>query len=129
MAIGDVNGDGKPDLVVTHHDLSELTVLLGNGKGEFTEVAGSPFNIGHHGFQLALADVNHDGRLDVVAATGDVQVLLGDGRGAFQQSPGSPFLTGGGSWRLALADVNADGKIDVVTSSAESNTVSVLLGS
>jgi hypothetical protein len=129
VAIGDVNGDGKSDLVVTHHERSELTVLLGHGTGEFTEIAGSPFNIAHKGFQLALADVNHDGRIDVVAATGDVQVLLGDGRGAFQQSPGSPFLTGGGSWRLALADVNGDGKTDVVTSNAESNTVSVLLGS
>ncbi len=129
VAIGDVNGDGKPDLVVTHHDLSELTVLLGNGKGEFTEVAGSPFNIGHHGFQLGLADVDHDGRLDVVAATGDVQVLVGDGRGGFQPAPGSPFLTGGGSWRLALDDVNGDGKIDVVTCSPDTNTVNLLLGS
>jgi hypothetical protein len=128
-AIGDLNGDGKADLVATHHERNELTVLLGEGAGHFTETRGSPLNLGHNAWHLALADVDRDGRTDAVLAVGDgVRVMLGDGRGSFRQAPGSPFLTGKGAWRLALGDVNRDGKIDIVTSSAERNSVTILLG-
>jgi hypothetical protein len=128
-AMGDINGDRQADLAVTHHERRELTVLLGDGRGQFTEVAGSPFDLGRNAFQVALADVDRDGRIDVVAAAGaGVLVWVGDGGGRFKPSPGSPFPTGQGAWRLALGDVNADGKIDVVTPNVESHTVSVLLG-
>jgi hypothetical protein len=129
VAIGDVNGDRKRDLVVTHHEQRELTVLVGDGAGNFRETVGSPFDLGHNAFQLVLADVNHDGQMDVIAAAGDgVRVMLGDGSGSFKPAPDSPFATGRGTWRLALGDVNRDGKVDVVTCNSESNTVSVLLG-
>ncbi len=128
VAIADVNGDRKPDLVATHAERSELTVLVGDGKGGFTETTGSPFDLGHAAWHLAIADVNGDGKDDVAAAAGDgVRVLLGDGRGGFQPAPGSPFATGEGTWQLAVGDVNGDGKPDVVTSNLESDSVSVLL--
>lgn len=128
-AIGDVNGDRKPDVVVTHHEQSKLTVLLGDGAGRFTEAGSSPFDFGRSAFEVVLADVNRDGQLDALAATGEgVRVMLGDGRGNFKTTPGSPFLTGKGVWRLAVADVNGDRKIDVVTSNLESQSISILLG-
>lgn len=127
VAIGDVNGDRKPDLVATHHEQTELTLLLGDGRGGFTEAAGSPFDFGR-GFQIALADVNHDGYLDAVAAAGNaVRIALSDGRGNFKP-PLEPFPIGAGSWNLAVSDVNKDGKVDLITGNSESNTVSVLLG-
>jgi hypothetical protein len=129
VAIGDVNGDTKPDLVATHHEQSKLTVLLGDGTGNFAEVGNSPFDFGRSAFAVILADVNRDGRLDALAAAGEgVRVMLGDGRGNFTSAPGSPFLTGRGVWRLAVADMNGDGKIDIVTSNLESQSISVLLG-
>ena len=128
-AIGDVNGDGKPDVLATHHNQSVLTVLLGDGAGHFTEAGSSPFDFGGSAFQMVLADVNRDGRLDAIAAAGEgVRIMLGDCRGNFKPAPGSPFLTGRGVWRLAVADMNGDGKLDVVTSNLESQSVSVLLG-
>jgi VCBS repeat protein len=128
VAIGDVNGDRKPDLVATHHEQTELTVLLGDGHGGFTEASGSPFDFGHNAWHIVLADVNRDGNADVIAAAGDgVRVMFGDGRGNFKPAP-EPFLTGGGTWRLAVGDVNKDGRVDVITSNSESNTVSILLG-
>jgi hypothetical protein len=128
-AIGDVNGDTKPDVVATHHEQSKLTVLLGDGTGHFTESPGSPFDFGGSAFHAVLADVNHDGRLDALAAGGEgVRVMLGDGRGNFKPAPGSPFLTGRGVWRLAVADLNGDGKLDIVTTNLESQSVSILLG-
>jgi hypothetical protein len=128
-AVGDLNGDHKPDVVATHHEQSKLTVLLGDGAGHFTESPNSPFDFGRSAFEVILADVNRDGRLDALAAAGEgVRVMLGDGRGNFTTAPGSPFLTGRGVWRLAVADLNGDGKLDIVTSNLESRSVSILLG-
>ena len=127
--IGDVNGDRKPDLVATHHDQTALTVLLGDGAGGFTEAASSPFDWGRNAFQVALADINRDGRIDALAAAGEgVRILLGDGRGNFRAAPGSPFSTGRGVWRLVVADLNGDSKPDIATTNSESRSVSVLLG-
>ena len=127
--VGDLNGDRKPDVVATHHEQSELTVLLGDGAGHFTEAPSSPFDFGRSAFEVILADVNRDGHLDALAAAGEgVRVMLGDGHGNFKAAPGSPFQTGRGVWRLAVADLNADGKLDIVTSNLESRSISILFG-
>ena len=125
-ATGDFNGDGKPDLVATHHDQGALTVLLG-GSENFREVSGSPFDMGHNISAVVLADVNRDRHLDVVGAAGEgVRVMLGDGAGHFKLA--TPVATAFGTWRLTVGDVNQDSKPDIVTSNTESNSVTVLLG-
>jgi hypothetical protein len=127
-AAGDINGDRRPDIVATHAERNELTVLLGNSRGGFSEVGNSPFDLGHAAWSIALADVNRDGWLDAIAAAGyDVRVLLGDGKGGFKPAPGSPYASGKGAWRMAVGDLNRDGKVDIATSDLESDTVSVLL--
>ena len=129
VAVADVNGDRKADLVVTHAERNELSVLLGDAKGGFTEAASSPFDLGHYTWHQVVADLNGDGKADVVAAAGDgVRVMLGDGRGGFRKAPGSPFATGKGAWQLVVGDMNGDGRPDVATSDLEAGTVSVLLG-
>jgi hypothetical protein len=126
-AIAELNGDGKPDIVATHHDQSAMTVMIGDGRGGFTEANGSPFDFGVSLFHLIIADVDRDRTMDIVATSGDsIRVLLGDGRGAFKQAASIPV--GRGAWRLAASDLNADGAIDIVTSNLESNSLSVLLG-
>ena len=125
--IGDLNGDRKPDIVATHHELNQLTVMLGDGRGGFVEATASPFDFGSNAFQAEIADVNHDGKMDVIAAGGDsVLTMLGDGRGGFAAGPAA--RSGRGTWRLDRGDFNGDEKMDVVTSNNESNTVTVLLG-
>jgi FG-GAP-like repeat/FG-GAP repeat len=130
VAVADVTGDRKPDLVATHaEESSKLTVLLGDGKGTFAEATGSPFDLGHAAWHVAVLDADRDGKADVVAAAHvGVRVMLGDGKGGFKPAPGSPFPAGKGAWRLAVGDVNGDGKPDVATSNLESDSVSVLLG-
>jgi len=129
VSIGDINNDKVADLVMTHSERSELTVLTGSRNADFKEVTGSPFDLGNSAWHVAIADVNGDGSPDVLAAANNgVRVMLGDGKGQFVPAPGSPFLTGKGTWHLAITDVNGDGRPDVVTSNLESKNVSVLLG-
>jgi hypothetical protein len=126
-AIGDLNGDGKADIVATHHELNAVTVMIGNGRGDFVEAQSSPFDFGLSLYHIAIADVNRDAKNDVIATSGDsIRVMLGDGRGGLKMD--TPVPVGRGAWRFAVADLNGDGKSDVVTSGAESNSVSVLLG-
>jgi hypothetical protein len=82
LAVGDLNGDGTPDLVIgaagTNFSNSTLTVLLGNGDGFFHQDAVYAPG-GHDTLGVAVADFNGDGALDVAAAnefSNNVGVLL-----------------------------------------------------
>ncbi len=125
--LGDVNGDGKPDLVVTNQSSTTASVLLGNGNG--TLQAQATFPIGPNPTSATLADVNGDGKLDIIvpsANNNNVGVLLGNGNGTFQAQ--QTFATGTQPTSVAVADLNGDGKNDLVVTNYHSNTVSVLLG-
>ncbi len=135
VAAGDVNGDRKPDLALTHHDSFGVEIFLGTGDGRFAPAHGSPFAAHQgnrpHNHGLNLADLNSDGRLDVTTSNqddGSVSVLLGDGRGGFAPAPGSPFAVGRDPYPHAAADVNGDGRLDLVAPNVRGNSVSVLLG-
>jgi len=154
VAVADVNGDGKPDLLVVNCDpiggdncgndirRGLMGVLLGNGDGTFQPVV--TYDAGFEAWSLAVADVNGDGKPDLVVAnlcasssnctTGKVGILLGNGDGTFQ--PVVAYPSGGSNtFSVAVADVNGDGKPDLVvanlcgtSSDCTSGNVGVLLG-
>jgi hypothetical protein len=104
LAAGDVNGDGKTDLIVAT-DADGLSVLLGNGDGTFQ----APIVTGGVGAgSVAVGDFNGDHKLDVAlgAASIGVQLLLGNGDVTFQ-APLSYSVTGPGA--IQAADFNGDG--------------------
>lgn len=135
-AIVDVNGDGHPDIVLSHGHTNILSVLLNDGKGMFTPRRGPQIEVGWVAWELVAVDVNGDKNVDLVATTVDskapfaskVVVLLGDGRGEFSPAPGSPYPVGAAAYRLAVGDVNEDGKLDIAASSFGSDGVTLLLG-
>jgi hypothetical protein len=119
IAVGDVNGDGKPDILVGNDNgTSEgsVGVLIGNGDGTFESV--KTYRTGGHSVNsIAVADVNADGRLDVLVLQAEgVAVLLGNGDGSFQAPISHPIdlrdLYGIGA--IAVSDLNADGHPDLV---------------
>ena len=129
LAAGDVNNDGKLDLVVTSTTASGsggVAVLLGNGDGTFQPASIFINDLGG-AVSVALADVNGDGNLDVLAGLvgGGVEVFLGIGDGTLS----APVVYGASLGRinaLVAADMNADGMLDLVATG--STGVSILLG-
>jgi len=129
-AAGDVNGDGKPDLVIsaqTDTTDGQMAVLFGNGDGTFQpQVLYSTGDTTYPGL-ITLADVNKDGKLDIIESNGDntVSVLLNTGNGTF----GSPIiLSGGNGGFIATGDFNHDGKIDLAINDWTNSSIDIFLG-
>ena len=114
---GDMNGDGHLDLVATNNFIKKygsLDVFLGNGDGSFQPVI-LVQGLAQKNGDSVLADMDGDGDLDVVMATGGA-VLLNHGDATFYSQPdGAPVAIGS---KPIAADVNADGYNDLVLTNA-----------
>ena len=132
FGVGDINGDGKLDVVTPSSvpDGRTVTLMSGDGKGGFKKAPGSPVPVPPTPYFVALGDLNGDRNLDIAASHDDrdlVTILLNDGKGRFNPAPGSPYRLGSRAFELVAADVNRDTKTDLVA--ATGNGVTVLLGS
>jgi hypothetical protein len=129
IAIGDVNGDKKPDVVVGSSSVTAI-VYLNQGGGTFKvngTVGTVPLNPTDN---LVLADINNDKKLDIVVPDGygDVFTFYGTGKGTFTTGPAYPLQAqqNGGNYLVVVADFNGDGTLDVLdTDGIDTNTVSL----
>jgi hypothetical protein len=99
--------------------------------GPALEFSKTVIPVGHGPGAIAIADVNHDGKLDVIVANtvdGTVDVLLGDGKGHFSAAAGSPFPCGKNPNDIATGDFNGDGNLDLVIANTETPYITILLG-
>jgi FG-GAP-like repeat len=133
VAVADVNGDGRFDVVTANERSDDASILLGDGKGGFSAAPGSPFPAGHAPNDLAVGDFNRDNRIDLAFANHDtphLTVLLGNGRGGFAAAPDSPVtvVVRPHPHGLATADFNADGNLDLVTDSWGEDRLELLFG-
>jgi FG-GAP-like repeat len=117
IAVGDVNGDGKPDAVLVSSDTRLAVVRLGNGDGTF----GPESRVGSAAFgnSVTLADLNHDSKLDVVASLvkSKTVTFLGNGEGTFGATAG--YVTDPGEFLMdvTVSDFDGDGNTDLATMS------------
>ena len=135
----DLNGDGHPDLAVLAYcgrdpktcASGAVEVFLNNGHGIF----GNPHyfsvkGVGPDG--IAAADLNKDGKVDLVVANNNFQaastvsVLIGKGDGTFK--PSVNYAVGAGPAGVAISDFNGDGNADIAVANTGSATVSILYG-
>jgi hypothetical protein len=131
IRLADFNGDGILDIAVTsegdYADLGEVSILLGRGDGTFDQATG--YAQGQYNEGLAVADFDHDGKLDFAVAnysTSSVSVFLGNGKGKFKQK--GTYAVGAAPIDLVTADFNSDGNGDLAAAIGWGG-VSILLGS
>jgi hypothetical protein len=138
VAVLDVNGDGRLDLVVTNGQAQPpLAVLLGNGNGTFMLAPSGSLSQSFY-VGLVAADFNGDGKPDVavvqnsqtISGISQIDILLGNGDGTFTLGQTIPFLE---ALSIATGDFNGDGIPDLVVTApgatqTSNGTVTVLLG-
>jgi hypothetical protein len=135
LAVADLNGDGKPDIVTTDPFGGTVNVMMGSGNGTFSLYLGENFgnfDTGPFPRAVAVGDFTGDGIPDLVTAGWTVDILPGLGEGDFGISlfgpPINQSANSSGMTTVAAADFNGDGKLDVVAADPAASTVSVFLG-
>ena len=126
-AVADFNGDNKLDIAVADRNTQAILVFLGNGNGTFA--APASYEEIFPPIQLLAADLNQDGRPDLLALNDrfntNVSAFMNDGNGGFLK----PLNYGVGDFpkEAALADFNSDGRPDIVVAHLTSSNIVLAL--
>jgi len=124
IAVGDFNGDGKPDIATANHNAFTVSVLLNTGSSFATH---TDYPVGSGPFGIAVGDFNGDGKLDIATSNyyaNTASVLVNTGSGFATHTD---YTVGSGPFGVAVGNFTANGKLDIATTNYNANTTSVLL--
>ncbi len=130
LALGDLDGDGSPDLVISNLGTSGIQVLLNDGTGALLLQA--PVATARQVEGIAIGDLNGDGVADLLLAEYNgtlpsAELAFGTGSGSFSAAVALPNL-GGTQWGgVLIADLNQDGLADIAASAGHGGPLAVLL--
>jgi hypothetical protein len=127
VAVGDFNGNGKPDVAVANNGTHTVSILMNNGNGTFQPPVN--YNVNSNPTEIISADLNNDGKPDLIVvnsnAPGAVTVLLGNGNGTFANPVA--YAVGNNPSGVVAVDLRNNGFLDLVVTNKTDNTISVLL--
>jgi len=130
--VGDVNDDGRVDIIVANYTSNDVSIFLGNGDGTYqTPVT---FSVSPNPSSVIVADFNNDCKLDIATSSfssNNICVLLNTGtNGANTVSFGAQILSPAGNGIKALAQIDFDGdtNLDLFAVNSKSNSISLLFG-
>jgi hypothetical protein len=127
IAVGDLNGDGNPDVVVANRDSGgALNVLFGNADGTFQAPVTIASGVAYD--SVAIADLNGDGKPDLAATSTDGNMSLFFGNGSGQFTAGSVYGVGSFPHSIVAADFTGSGKTDLAECNFFGGDVTTWLG-
>lgn len=133
IALADFNSDGNIDAAVPNHEADEISILFGDGRGNFRKSYESSLHLefNPHAHSVAAADLDNDNKIDLTATSflgSELFVLTGDGEGGFSEKiskitvPHYPYRN------VIIFDIDNDNNPDIITPANNSNAITVLLG-
>jgi len=132
VAIGDVDGDDVPDIVVLGFSADAVAILLGNETGGFSLAGdGTPVPVGDGPVSIKLSDLDSDGINEIITTNqidNTLSILKSNGSGEFVSALPSPLSPGIRPQDVDVGDLNADGNQDLAVVNGSGRDIAILLG-
>ncbi len=132
VAVGDLDGDGKPDLVIANNGANQISVYRNTSTpGNISFDARIDFTVGTNPYSIAIADLDGDGKADLAITTQGSSSALSvmkntSTAGVLSFDQPINYATLAGSFVVSVGDLDGDGKPDLAAASSSSNSVTVI---